>query len=185
MTGEPPQRKFPDGNVLINHKPDGPATETFDPTTCYFTFTEKGTWKTTGGSGAYTAVQGSGTYKSVVEGFGCEENEAPDVFYLKITAKGDLATDARVSAKRRRTDGLNIATPRLNGCLQRRTGAAPVHSCRDPLGHADTRTIATSLRALLGGRYWRHTEGRLGGGGVDRHEQLKRFTVCKLPATSG
>ena len=82
--------KFPDGNVLIKHKPDGPGTETFDPATCYFTFTEKGTWKTTGGSGAYTAVQGSGTYKSVVEGFGCEENEAPDVFYLKITAKGDL-----------------------------------------------------------------------------------------------
>jgi len=93
VTGEFTDKfKFPDGNVLIKHKVEkGSNTETFDPETCWFTFTEKGTWKTTGGSGAYTNVQGSGTYKSVVEGFGCEENEAPDVFYLKITAKGDLS----------------------------------------------------------------------------------------------
>ena len=83
--------EFPDGNVLIRHKPEkGSNSETFDPVTCLFTFTEKGTWKTTGGSGAYDNVQGSGTYKVVGEGFGCEENEAPDAFYVKIVAKGDL-----------------------------------------------------------------------------------------------
>ena len=83
--------KFPDGNLLIKHKPEkGSDTETFDPVTCLFTFTEKGTWKTTGGSGAYANVQGSGTYKVVGEGFGCEENEAPEAFYVKIVAKGNL-----------------------------------------------------------------------------------------------
>jgi hypothetical protein len=82
---------LPDGNVLIKHKPEkGSDSETFDPVTCLFTYTEKGTWKTTGGSGAYDNVQGSGTYKVVGEGFGCEENEAPDAFYVKIVAKGNL-----------------------------------------------------------------------------------------------
>ena len=38
-------------------------------------------------------MQGSGTYKVVGEGFGCEENQAPKAFYVKIAAKGDL-TDA-------------------------------------------------------------------------------------------
>ena len=83
--------EFPDGNVLVKHKPrKGSETETFDPVTCFFTFSEKGTWKTTGGSGAYDNVQGRGAYKVVVNGFGCEENEAPDAFYVKIVAKGNL-----------------------------------------------------------------------------------------------
>ena len=49
VTGEFKDRfEFPDGNVLIKHKPKGKGTESFDPVTCLFTFTEKGTWKTTG-----------------------------------------------------------------------------------------------------------------------------------------
>ena len=93
VTGENTDKfKFPDGNVLIKHKVEkGSNTETFDPDTCWFTFTEKGTWKTTGGSGAYTNVQGSGTYKVLGEGFGCEEDQAPKAVYVRIAAKGDLS----------------------------------------------------------------------------------------------
>ena len=55
--------KFPDGNVVIKHKPDkNGSAESFDPVTCLFTFTEHGTWKTVSGTGAYADVQGSGTY---------------------------------------------------------------------------------------------------------------------------
>ena len=46
--------------------------------------------KTIGGRGAYANAQGSGTYKLIGEGFGCEEDQAPDAFYVKITAKGNL-----------------------------------------------------------------------------------------------
>ena len=50
--------KFPDGNVIIKHKPDkGGSAESFDPITCLFTFTEHGTWKTVSGTGAYADVQ--------------------------------------------------------------------------------------------------------------------------------
>ena len=92
VTGENTDKfKFPDGNLDIKHKVKKSAsTETFDPVTCLFTFTEKGTWKTIGGSGAYANAQGSGTYKLIGEGFGCEEDQAPDAFYVKITAKGNL-----------------------------------------------------------------------------------------------
>ena len=38
--------EFPDGNVIIKHKPKAGTThENYDPTTCYFNFTERGTWK--------------------------------------------------------------------------------------------------------------------------------------------
>lgn len=84
--------KFPDGNVVIKHKPatDG-SSESFDPVTCLFTFTERGTWKTVRGTGAYADVQGNGTYRVLGQGFGCDENEPPEVFILRIVAKGPLS----------------------------------------------------------------------------------------------
>ena len=84
--------KFPDGNVVIKHKPDkGGSAESFDPVTCLFTFTEHGTWKTVSGTGAYADVQGSGTYRFIGQGFGCNQNKPPEVFILRIVAKGPLS----------------------------------------------------------------------------------------------
>ena len=84
--------KFPDGNVVIKHKPKkGSCKESFDPVTCLFTFTERGTWKTVKGTGAYADVQGSGTYRVLGQGFGCDENKPPEVFILRIVAKGPLS----------------------------------------------------------------------------------------------
>jgi hypothetical protein len=84
--------KFPDGNVVISHKPDkGTSKDSYDPVTCLFTFTERGTWKTLSGTGAYAAVQGSGTYRVLGQGIGCDENKPPEVFILRITAKGSLS----------------------------------------------------------------------------------------------
>src|SRR6476620_539232 len=84
--------KFPDGNVVIKHKPDkNGSAESFDPVTCLVTFTEHGTWKTVSGTGAYAAVQGSGTYRVLGQSFGCDENKPPEVFTLRIAAKGPLS----------------------------------------------------------------------------------------------
>ena len=84
--------KFPDGNVIIKHKPDKDGTtQSFDPITCLFTFTERGTWKTVTGTGAYTDVHGNGTYRVLGQGFGCNQNKPPEVFILRIVAKGPLS----------------------------------------------------------------------------------------------
>lgn len=84
--------KFPDGNVIIKHKPQkGSSHESFDPVTCLFTFTERGTWKTIKGTGAYAQVEGNGTYRVLGQGFGCDQNGPPEVFILRIVAKGPLS----------------------------------------------------------------------------------------------
>jgi hypothetical protein len=84
--------KFPNGNVIIKHNPkESLSTESFDPVTCLFTFRERGTWKTVKGTGAYAHVQGHGTYRVLGQGFGCEQNKPPEVFILRIVAKGPLS----------------------------------------------------------------------------------------------
>ena len=85
--------EFPDGNIVIKHKPKAGSThETFDEVTCYFTFREKGTWKVVKGTGAYASYTGGGTYKVLGQGIGCDEKAPPEEFALMITAVGDLAT---------------------------------------------------------------------------------------------
>ena len=84
--------KFPDGNVIITHKPDkGSSADSFDPVTCLFTFTEQGTWKAVNGTRAYNDVKGHGTYRVLGQGFGCNQNKPPKVFILRIVAKGPLS----------------------------------------------------------------------------------------------
>ena len=84
--------KFPDGNLVIQHKTtEGSTHESFDPVTCQFKFTEKGTWKVGKNStGAYTAAKGSGTYRATGTGFGCDENTEPSPFYVHVKAKGKI-----------------------------------------------------------------------------------------------
>ena len=84
--------KVPDGNVVIKHRPTrGSSSESFDPVTCLFTYKERGTWRTIKGTGAYAAVQGHGRYRVLGQGFGCNEKRPPEVFILRIVAKGPLS----------------------------------------------------------------------------------------------
>ncbi len=81
---------FPKGNVIITHHPET-SNNTFDPTTCLSTFTERGTYKLVGGSGAYAHVSGHGTY--VAQGYfvGCDQNSPPTVVTFTIKAHGPIS----------------------------------------------------------------------------------------------
>jgi hypothetical protein len=90
--------EFPDGNLIIRHKPLRTPAERFDPVTCYFKFVEVGRWRVTRGTGDYADAAGRGRYRAVGEGMGrknaqgqCSENRPPRVFYIKIRAVGSLS----------------------------------------------------------------------------------------------
>jgi hypothetical protein len=80
---------FPDGTISLTHDPKS-ASEGFDPATCTFRFTERGTYKVTGGTGAYAGATGHGKYRVKGIGVGCDENAPPEVFMLRIFAKGPI-----------------------------------------------------------------------------------------------
>jgi hypothetical protein len=81
---------FPEGNLRVWHQPKT-SNESFDPTTCLGTFTERGVYKIVGGSGAYANVSGHGTYS--VQGYfvGCDQNSPPTVFIFTINAHGPIS----------------------------------------------------------------------------------------------
>jgi hypothetical protein len=81
---------FPKGTLRIHHTA-GHDNGTFDPVTCYGTFTETGTYQVTGGTGAYKGAQGHGTYSVKGTFVGCNQNAAPDFFSLEINAFGPLS----------------------------------------------------------------------------------------------
>ena len=84
--------KFPAGNVVIRHKAaKGSTHESHDPKTCYFRFSERGTWTAVSGTGAYAKVDGGGTYRVLGHGFGCHQHQQPEVFSLFIRARGHLS----------------------------------------------------------------------------------------------
>ena len=80
---------FPAGTISLTHHPktDG---DSFDPVTCLFRFRERGTYQITGGTGAYAGASGSGRYTVKALGVGCDENTPPEVFMLRIFAKGPI-----------------------------------------------------------------------------------------------
>jgi hypothetical protein len=82
--------KFPKGDVVIQHRPASSANK-FDPVTCLFTFSERGAWHAVRGSGAYEGVSGGGHYRVFGQGFGCSQNEPPEVFFVRIVAQGALS----------------------------------------------------------------------------------------------
>jgi hypothetical protein len=56
---------FPTGSVTIAHSnPTG--THTLNPKTCLITASETGTYTITGGTGAYSAISGHGTYQLTI-----------------------------------------------------------------------------------------------------------------------
>lgn len=90
--------EFPDGNLIIRHRPVRTPVERFDPVTCYFKFVEVGRWRVTRGTADYADAAGRGRYRAVGEGINrknargqCSENRPPLVFYVKIRAVGRLS----------------------------------------------------------------------------------------------
>jgi hypothetical protein len=82
---------FPDGTLSVTHHVDEESVEdTADAVTCYFTYTERGTYEVTGGTGAYADADGHGHYSVRASGVGCDENAPPEFFSLKIKAAGPL-----------------------------------------------------------------------------------------------
>lgn len=79
--------QFPAGSLSVTHMPKK-SHESSDPVTCLFTFTERGTYRITGGTGAYAGASGHGNYRVAGTSIGCDET--PEVFTLTINAKGPL-----------------------------------------------------------------------------------------------
>jgi hypothetical protein len=60
---------FPGGSFTVKHvTAAGTAHQSFNPQTCLFTYSEKGTFKVSGGTGKYRGIGGSGTYALSVIG---------------------------------------------------------------------------------------------------------------------
>ena len=81
---------FPDGTLSIEHHPKKPGRDSFDAVTCYFKYTERGTYEVTGGTGAYANAHGYGRYSVEASGVGCDQSASPEVFTLEIRASGPL-----------------------------------------------------------------------------------------------
>jgi hypothetical protein len=80
---------FPDGTLTVTHRPKS-SGESFDPVTCLFRFRERGTYRITGGTGAYEDASGKGNYRVKGLGVACDETALPEVFMLRIFAKGSI-----------------------------------------------------------------------------------------------
>jgi hypothetical protein len=81
--------KFPAGNLKLTHTPK--KTHNFsDPVTCLFRYTERGTYRITGGTRAYAGASGHGHYRLAAKGIGCHKNAAPKVFIVTINGRGPL-----------------------------------------------------------------------------------------------
>lgn len=81
---------FPAGSVTVDHEPTT-SSDSYDPTTCIFRYTESGTYVIVGGAGAYANVSGSGTYKVTVAGRGCDPYAPPNPFTLVVWARGPIS----------------------------------------------------------------------------------------------
>ena len=81
--------QFPAGNLFVTHTPKK-SDDSSDPVTCLFTFTERGTYQVTGGTGAYASASGHGNYRVATTGIGCDQSSTPQVFTMTINAKGPL-----------------------------------------------------------------------------------------------
>jgi hypothetical protein len=93
LKGHRDRFEFPAGNVVIRHqKTKGSGHNSYDPRTCLFTHTERGTWRALRGTRAYADVSGGGTYRLLIQGFTCDpDNTAPDPFFTRVVATGKLS----------------------------------------------------------------------------------------------
>ena len=84
---------FPNGTVSLKHSP-GKGSQTVNPKTCLVTINFHGTYTLTGGTGAYSGITGSGTYKLSILGIAgraggkCSQSKPPLAFHQVINATG-------------------------------------------------------------------------------------------------
>jgi hypothetical protein len=82
---------FSKGNVTVVHTP-GSNHESFNPQSCTGTFTERGTFQITGGTGKYKGATGSGTYDARGTFVGTQTpdgcSDAGSTFVAFVNAKG-------------------------------------------------------------------------------------------------
>jgi len=89
--------KFARGTVTVYHKPTTNNQPKVNEKSCTATFTEKGTWKLTGGTGKYTGATGQGRYSlsqfAVLQhkDHTCDTTGEPKFFKVKIFAWGKAA----------------------------------------------------------------------------------------------
>jgi hypothetical protein len=81
---------FPHGALQVVHHATNDRQH-YDSKTCVFSELTTGTYKITGGTGAYTHAHGSGTFTALAVGQGCQKNKPPTSFVLVIEAHGPLA----------------------------------------------------------------------------------------------
>lgn len=81
---------FHNGTLVIAHKAKHDS-QTQDPGSCLFTFTETGTYTVASGTGAYAHAKGSGTYTVTASGIGCSQNGPGLVSTSEIQASGPLS----------------------------------------------------------------------------------------------
>jgi hypothetical protein len=91
LTGTKDRFKFPAGSLLVKHNPKHDHN-TIDRKTCLFTYTESGTYKITGGTGAYKTAAGHGTYAVNVIGIGCSQKKPAKLLQFQLRASGPLTT---------------------------------------------------------------------------------------------
>jgi hypothetical protein len=84
---------FSKGNVTVVHTP-GSSHESFNPQSCTATFSERGTFQVTGGTGKYKGATGNGTYDArgtfvgTHTAEGCSDAGGTSVFF--VNAKGTV-----------------------------------------------------------------------------------------------
>jgi hypothetical protein len=84
------------GSFKVAHK--GPSTQHVNPKTCLLTVVGHGTFKITGGTGAYSKLTGAGTYKLNITAVaarnaagGCSMKKPPLAFQQIIKASGKVS----------------------------------------------------------------------------------------------
>ena len=86
---------FSNGSFKVAHS--GPATAHLNPKTCLLTIVGHGTFKITGGTGAYAKTSGAGTYKLSILAVAaknaagmCSQKLPPTAFQQIVTASGKV-----------------------------------------------------------------------------------------------
>ena len=86
---------FPGGSFKIAHS-KGTGSQSFNPKTCLMTVNQHGTYKLSGGTGAYAGISGSGTYQVSIlavaarSGGTCSKTKPPVAFQQIIKASGPV-----------------------------------------------------------------------------------------------
>jgi hypothetical protein len=81
---------FADGTVTIEHTTRH-EDDDFDPSTCRLSFSENGTYRIVGGTGAYEGVDGHGNYTLRAGATdACDESGPPSNFVAIIDAEGTV-----------------------------------------------------------------------------------------------